>query len=261
MNRRDTVLALLALGVAPDASFAQQPGNMYRIGFLSVGSETTRTSAAFSPLFDALRELRYVEGRNIIVERRFAAGNVERLDEFAAELVRLKVDLIVAIATPAAQAAQKATTAIPIVFLAVVDPVGAGLVTRLARPDGNITGLSFLSTEISGKRVEILKEVVPKLSRVGILSNPANASNALQLREAEAAARTLGVQPQTLEVRSSSDIEAAFQAAIRGRAGALIVLDDPLLAGFSEQTRIGTLALKHRLPTMSGFKGRRRLAA
>lgn len=138
-------------------------------------------------------------------------------------------------------------------FLGVVDPVGAGLVRRLARPDENLTGLSFLSTELSGKRLEILKEVVPKLSRAAILWNPANASNAFQLRETEAAARALGVKPQPLEVRSTTDIDRALQSAVRGRAGAIIVLDDPLLAGTSQQMRVATLAAKYRLPTMSGF--------
>jgi len=248
LRRRRLLIAAGALFAAPLATEAQQRGKVYRIGFLSVAPGPLRPHAAF---FDGLRELGYIEGRNIIVERRFAAGNVDQLNEFATELVRLKVDLIVASATQAAQAAQKATTMIPIIFVAVVDPVGAGLVASLARPDRNITGLSMLSAELSGKRLELLKEVVPKLAQVAVLQNPSNASNPLQVTQTEAAARKLGVQLQLLEVRAPNDFETVFQAAVRGRAGALIVLDDPLT--FTERTRIAALSTKHRLPTISGF--------
>jgi len=242
------VIAAGALLAAPLVAEAQQTRKVYRIGFLTVLSGPIPPHAAF---FDALRELGYVEGRNIIVERRFAAGTVDQLNEFAIELVRLKVDLIVASATQAAQAAQKATTTIPIIFVAVVDPVGAGLVASLAQPDRNITGLSMLSAELSGKRLELLKELVPKLAQVAVLQNPSNASNPLQVTQTEAAARKLGVQLQLLEVRAPNDFETAFQAAVRGRAGALIVLDDPLT--FTERTRIAALSTEHRLPTISGF--------
>jgi putative ABC transport system substrate-binding protein len=238
----------LVLVAAPLAAEAQQAGKVYRIGFLSFAPEPLGPHAALSA---GLRELGYVEGRNIIVERRFAAGDAARLAEFAAELVRLKVDLIVASATPPAQAVQKATTTIPIIFVGVVDPVGAQLLSNLARPNANITGLSLFSTELSGKRLELLKEIVPKLSRVAIFSNPANASNPLQVRETEAAAQSLGVQPQLLEVRVPNDFDRAFEAAVRGRADAVVLLDDPLT--FWERTRIAALAAKHRLPAVYGF--------
>jgi putative tryptophan/tyrosine transport system substrate-binding protein len=249
VGRRQFLIATGALFTASLAAEAQQAGKVYRIGFLSFASGPLSPHAAF---FDGLRDIGYIEGRNLIVERRYAGGNVDRLNEFAADLVRLKVDLIVASATPAAQAAQKATSTIPIIFVAVVDPIGAGLVASLARPDRNITGLSMLSAELSGKRLELLKEIVPKLAQVAVLQNPANASNPLQVAQTEAAARKLGVQLQLLEVRAPDDFETAFQTAVQGRAGALIVLDDPL--GFTERTRIAALSTKHRLPVISGFR-------
>lgn len=249
IRRRQFVIAAGALLTAPLVAKAQPSGKVYRIGWLSVGPGPIPPHAAF---FDALRELGYIEGRNIIVERRFGAGSVDRLNEFAAELVALKVDLIVAAATPAAQAARKATTTIPIIFVAVVDPVGAGLVASLARPAANITGLSLVSAELIAKRLELISEVVPKLSRIAVFLNPTNASNTLQLREAETAARTLRVQLQLLKVQAPNDFERAFQAAVQDRAGALMVLDDPL--GFIERARVASLAAKHRLPTIYGFR-------
>lgn len=247
---------LITTGVlaASFAANAQQSGKVYRIGLLTPGSKQLRPSerSVWSIIHDGLRELGYVDGRNIVAEQRFADGSVDRLNEYAVEFVRLKVDVIVTIATPAAQAAQKATSTIPIIFVAVVDPMGSGLVTSLARPDGNITGLITLAAELSGKRLQLLMEVVPKLSRVAILANPANASNGLQLRDVEDAARILKVQTQRLEVRMADDIEKRFQAAVQRRAGALMVLDDPLL--FTQRTRIAALAHKHRLPTMCGFR-------
>jgi len=249
IGRRQFLIATGALFTAPLRAEAQHAGKIYRIGFLSAASGTDRLhpSAAF---FDGLREVGYIEGRNLILERRFTAGNLDRLNEFAAELVRLKVDLIVASAAPAAQAAQKATSTIPIIFVAVSDPVRAGLVASLARPDRNITGLSTFPPELSGKRIEILKEVVPKLAQVAVLY-PSNASNSPPVAQTTAAARKLGVQLQLLEVRTPNDLERAFQAAVRGGASALIVLDDPLT--FMERTRIAALSTKHRLPTISGF--------
>ena len=228
-------------------SFALQQGKVWRIGYLA-GIEGTRAPDEF---FDGLRERGYVEGTSIAVEHRFAARDAAKLDAFAAELVSLKVDLIVAVATPAAQAARKATKAIPVVFWGVVDPVGAGLVVSLARPGGNATGLSLVSSELAGKRIELLQELVPKLARVAVLLNPANASNALQLREAEAASRTRRIHVQALEVRAPDDLERAFRAAVQDRAGALIVLDDPFLA--AQRTGVSALASRHRLPAMYGF--------
>jgi putative ABC transport system substrate-binding protein len=252
IGRRQFLIATGALFTAALAAEAQQAGKVYRIGFLSAasGRDAPHPHAAF---FDGLSEVGYIEGRNLIIERRFAAGNVDRLNEFAADLVRLKVDLIVASSTPAAQAAKKATSMIPIIFVAVADPVGAGLLASLSRPGRNITGVSTLSPDLSGKRLEILKEVLPKLAQVAVLHNPSNASNSLLVTQTTAAARKLGVQLQLLEVRAPNDIETALQAAVRGGASALIVVDDSLM--FMERTRIAALSSKHRLPTISGFGG------
>jgi putative tryptophan/tyrosine transport system substrate-binding protein len=192
-----------------------------------------------------------VEGQTIGIEWRWAEGRPERLPDLATELVRLNVDVIVAAATPAVQATQQARGKIPIVMVAVGDPVGAGLVASEGRPGGNITGLSVLSAELMGKRLELLKEAVPGVSRVAVLWHPANRSNVLQLDEAKVAAPTLGVRLQPLEVRAPQDLESAFQAATRGRAGALIALDDPLLV--THRTRIVALAAKSRLPAMYGL--------
>lgn len=251
VQRRQFLIAAGALLAAPLAAKGQEPGKVYRIGLLSILSGPIPLPPPHAAFVNGLRDLGWVEGKNISIEYRYAEGRHDRLPDLAADLVRLKVDLIVASATPPAQAAQKATTTIPIIFAGVVDPVGAQLVSNLARPNANITGLSLFSTELIGKRLELLKEIVPKLSRVAILLNPANASNPLQLRETEAAARSLGVQPQLLEVRVPNDFDRVFEAAMRGRAGAVIVLDDPLT--FSERTRIAALAAKHRLPSMYGF--------
>ena len=246
MNRRDTVVALFAL-CASRASFAQQTGKVWRIGYLA-GIEGSRAPDAF---FDGLRERGYVEGTNITVEHRFAARDVPKLEAFAAELVSLNVDLIVALATPAAQAARKASRTIPVVFWGVVDPIGAGLVVSLARPGGNATGLSLVSSELAGKRIELLRELVPNLSRVAILLNPTNASNVLQLREAEAVSRKWGIDVQALEVRAPDDLERAFPAAVQNRANALIVLDDPFLV--VQRKKVSALASRNRLPAMYGF--------
>ena len=202
-------------------------------------------------MFDGLRAVGYIEGRNLIVERRYAGVSLDRLNEFAADLVRLKVDLIVTTATPGAQAAQRATSTIPIIFVAVADPVGAGLVASLARPNRNVTGLSLLTADLSGKRLELLKEIVPKLAQAAVLQNPANASSPLQVRQTEAAARRLGVRLQLLEAQGPNDVETAFEAAVRGRADAVIVLDDSFL--LAQRTRISELSIKHRLPVITGF--------
>lgn len=199
-----------------------------------------------------LRELGYVEGRNLVIERRYDEGKYERLPALTAELVRLKVDVIVASTTPRAQAALRATREIPIVMLAVVDPVGAGLVASLARPGGNVTGLTILSKELSAKRLQLLKEVAPGLARAAVLWNPGNWSNNLQLDEATEAAKILGVHLQPVEIRSPEDVEGALHAASRERAGALLVLDDPLI--FFQHRRIASLAAQNGLATLSGLR-------
>jgi putative tryptophan/tyrosine transport system substrate-binding protein len=240
--------ALLAVAVIVEA---QQPKKVPRIGILPPGPISERVH-----LWDAFRqglsELGYVEGQNFTLV--FPSGEVkpERLAHLAAELVSLKVDVIVAAATVAVQAAKEATKTIPIVTPITTDPVETGLVASLARPGGNITGLSYMSSDLSGKRLDLLKEVVPKVSRIAVLSSPSSANAPPQMRETEAAARSLGLQLQLLEVRDVDDFERVFQAAIKDRAGALITLDDAFV--FTHRTRIVKLAAKSRLPSIYGFR-------
>ena len=226
--RLSTVALIVTLALAPLAAplpaGAQQPAKVPRIGLLS--PDAPYPTEAFR---QGLRELGYVEDQNIAFESRFAEGRYERLPAFAAELVRLKVDVIVTGGTLAIQAAQHATRTIPIVMTNTSDPVAGGFVASLARPGGNITGLSMMSHELVGKQLELLKEVVPRLSRVALLWNPANASNGPQLREAEVAARALKVRLQPLEVRYPEDLDSAFAAMTRERAGGLLVLNDGML--------------------------------
>jgi putative tryptophan/tyrosine transport system substrate-binding protein len=250
MDRR-AFIGTLAGGLlaAPLAAAAQEykAGKVARIGRLELSS--AGTDEAFR---QGLRELGYVEGQNVVLEYRFAEGKAERLPNLAAELVNLKVDIIVAGGTPAPLAAKHATSTIPIVMAAAGDPVRTGLVANLARPGGNVTGLSTFTPELAAKRLQLLKEVVPGVSRVAVLWNATNPFAVFNMRETEVAARTLGVQVQSLEVRGSDDFENAFAAAIRGRAGALIVVDDPLTCRHRE--RLGDFAAKNRLPTMYGFR-------
>jgi putative ABC transport system substrate-binding protein len=246
-------LVILALGLlaAPLAADAQPPPKVPRIGILwaSPISANAHLREAFR---QGLRELGYVEGQNVAIEFRYAEGKLERLPDLAAELVRLKVDVIVATNTPTALAAKQATRTIPIVVSVSGDPVESGLVASLARPGGNVTGLSLMVPELAGKRLQLLKEVVPGTSRVAVLSNPTNPYTGLVVRETQAAARVLGVQLQPLEVRAAEDIDRAFQAAIRGRANALIVVDDGLV--FTHRARIVALAAKSRLPAIYPFR-------
>ena len=207
----------LGLLAAPPVADGQPPAKVPRIGFLLPGPIATRAHL-WGAFREGLRELGYVEGRNIAFEIRSPDRESERLANLAAELVRLNVDVIVTGAPPAPQAAKNATSTIPIVFAAGIDPVAEGLVASLARPGGNITGLSSIAPEVVGKELELLKETAPKVSRVAVLWNPANVTNAPQLREAEGAARALGVELRSLEARSSTEIDAAFAAMARQRA-------------------------------------------
>ena len=247
------LIAVLALGVlsAPPSSGAQQPGKLPRVGFLGA-----TTSAATIHLVEAfrqgLRALGYVEGQNIAIEYRFAEGRLDRLPDLASELVRLKVDVIVATVAPVAVAAKNATGAIPIVMVAVADPVGLGLVASLARPGGNITGLSNVAVELGAKQLEILKEAVPKVSRVAVLWNPANHFHPLLLREAEVAARSLALQLRLVEVRGPEELDRAFATVTKERSGALLVLGDPLF--FLHSAQIADLAARNRLLAMYGIR-------
>jgi putative ABC transport system substrate-binding protein len=239
------LLATALLTTAPSAE-AQQPAKVARIGFQSAAS-----ASAMSPRTDAfrqgLRDLGYAEGKNIVIEWRYAEGKLDRLDEFVVEFVRLNVDVIVTAAPSSTRAAKKATSRIPIVMAWDNDPVANGFIASLARPGGNITGLSSLAPEITGKQLELLKESVPRLSRVAVLRTP-NLPTAQMLREAEPAARAFKVQLQYLDVGDPKDIETAFREARKGRAGAVLVLASPILE--SHRTQVAELAAKYRLPAM-----------
>jgi putative tryptophan/tyrosine transport system substrate-binding protein len=226
---------------------AQQPKKVPLIGYLTAGS-LSAISTRIEAFRQGLRELEYVEGKNVIIERRSVEGKADRLPGLAAELVRLKVDVIVTAGPQATHAAKQATVTIPIVMTFDSDPVGSGSVASLARPGGNITGLSTLAPEISGKQLELLKEIVPKLSRVAVLGSSTTPGNAQSLKETELAAGTLAVQLQYLDVRDPKDIETAFQAASKGRADAVLVLAGSVIN--SHRTQIAELAVKRRLPAI-----------
>jgi ABC-type uncharacterized transport system substrate-binding protein len=237
------IAMLLVLGFPAEG---QQPAKISRIGWLAAGSPS-----GVAPLTDAfrqgLRQLGYVEGKNIVIEFRYAEGKFDRLPDLAAEIVHLKVDVIVVASTPAIQAVKQATATIPIVMVGPGDPVGPGLIASLARPGGNLTGLSFLSTELTGKRLELLKETFPKISRVAVLQTTASAQEQA-VKESEVAAKALRIQVQPVQVQSPDDFENAFLTITKGRAGALLILRSPLVR--THATRIMDFAEKRRLPTM-----------
>ena len=241
---RAIVLALLVLVVARVGE-AQQLSKAPRIGVLD-GAQLFGSVAAFG---DGLRQFGYVEGKNIAIEWRWASGKAERLPELAAELVRLKVDVIVAANNPAVAAAQKATTTIPIVMVIATDPVGLGFVSSLARPSGNVTGLTIQTRELSGKRLELLKEAVPHLTRVAVLWDPTEPGRRAQVTEAEAAAPRLGLQLHALEARNERELSSAFTAMTRERVGAVLVYGSSMLA--VHRATIADLAVKSRLPAMT----------
>jgi putative ABC transport system substrate-binding protein len=239
------VILLLSLLTVPLAAVAQPPGKIYRIGFLSTDPPP---APRWEALLDGLRERGYREGRNLVFERRFSAGNAERFPEFVAEMVQLRVDLIIVTTTPAALTAKHATQTIPIVMPTALDPVGAGLVESLARPGGNITGLSAFAPELSGKRLELLQEVVPGMTRVAVLWNAANPANASAWQETQAAARALGLRLQSQEVRGSQDLEGAFALTAQARPEALLVLGDSLINMYRPQ--IAEFATQQHLPSV-----------
>jgi putative ABC transport system substrate-binding protein len=228
----------------------QASGKIPRIGYLAAGLGAATRTETFK---EGLRDLGYVEGKNIIIEYRNAEGKIERYSDLVADLVGLKVDVIFTSSTPGALAAKNATKTIPIVFTNVGDPVANGLVASLARPGGNITGRSTLAPELSGKGLELLKETIPKLSRVAVVWNPDNPGKTSSFKETEVAAQALRLQLQSLEVRGPNDVEPAFQAAKKERAGALIVLRDVVVS--SQMRRILELALKNQMPAIYGDRG------
>jgi putative ABC transport system substrate-binding protein len=248
MDRRTFLAGTGAvLLAAPLAAEAQQAAKVARIGYLAT-NPTPHLQEAFR---QGLRDLGYVEGRNLVIEYRDAEGKSEQLPARAAELVALKVDVIVAAGTPAALAAKQATRTLPTVFAAVADPVTSGLVTSLARPGGNVTGLSVLAPELVGKCLEQLKQAVPGVSRVAVLWQPGGVGERTErdmLKEAEVAARALGVRLQVVEARGPEDFDRAFSEMTRARAGALTVLTSSML--FGERRRLVDLAAKNRLPAV-----------
>jgi len=252
MIRRRQFITLLGGAAAawPLAARAQQPGKLPTIGFMG---QTTRSAASewTAAFVQRLRELGWIDGRNVAIEYRWGEGRNERFAEIAAEFVRLKVDVIFTAGTPQVLAAKQATSVIPIVFATAGDPVANHLVASLARPGGNVTGLSVQSNELAGKRLELLREVVPRLRRLAILVNVGNPVSLLELGEIQAAARTLGLEFHTLEIRRAEDIAPAFKA-LEGRAQALYVSPDALV--ITNRARIQTLAMGVRLPTMYGSR-------
>jgi putative ABC transport system substrate-binding protein len=249
-SRRDFITLLGGAAAAwPLAARAQQAGKLPTIGFL--GATTPATWSLFVAAFvQRLRELGWIEGRTIAIEYRWAEGRGERFAEIAAEFVRLKVDVIVT-AGGAVLAAKQATSLIPIVFAVAADPVGGGLVASLVQPGGNVTGLSTQTAETAGKRLELLREIVPGLRQLAIMANAGYPAAVLEMAEVQAAARTLGLEVTTLEIRRAENIAPAFEA-LRGRVEALYVCADPLVT--TNRVRINTLALAARLPVMHGVR-------
>ena len=247
MMERRVFIGVIAGGLlaVPLAARAQQGAKVPRVGFL--GNSTAALEANLvGPFREGLRDLGYVEGRNVLIEYRWAEGKYERFPALIGELIALKVDVIVTAGTPATQAVKKATTSVPLVMVAVGDPVGTGFVASLGRPGGNITGLTSIAPELEGKRLELLREVLPKLSHLSVLWNPANPFHAGSLKETRAAAQVLGIKVQPLGVRSSEEFPATFAAILKERPAALVVLADRLF--LHHRARIVDFALQHRLP-------------
>jgi ABC-type uncharacterized transport system substrate-binding protein len=246
MKRRKFITLLGGAAAWPLAARAQQVPKLPTIGFL--GATTPSAMSQWVAAFvQRLRELGWIEGRTVAIEYRWAEGRNEHYNEIAAEFVRLKVDVIVTYSTAPVIAAKQATSVIPIVFAAANDPVGANLVASLARPGGNVTGLSVQQTDVAGKKLELLREVVPGLRHLAIMANTGNPGGMLEMGEAQAAARTLGLEAITIEIRRAEDIAPGFDA-LKGRAEALYVCTDPLVV--TNRARIHTLAMGARLPTI-----------
>ena len=254
-TRRRIVIALGAsVLAAPLTSFAQQQTNVRRIGFLGSRSRSTPSNpdVFYDAFMQGMRELGYVEGKNLVIEWRFADGKSERLSGLAAELVQMKVEVIVTHGTPPTQMAQRATSTIPIVTAVVVDPVSSGFAASLARPGGNITGLSDITLDVSPKRIELLKIIMPTLSHVAILLNPGNPAHPGVLKIVQAAAQQLRIKVLPVDARAPEDIERGFATMKRERAGAVIVASDGFFLGQGRQ--IAELAVKYRMPSMFPYR-------
>jgi putative ABC transport system substrate-binding protein len=250
MKRRTFITALGAAAAWSVVARGQATEKAYRVAFFSIGSENAFTLKSVLP--DALRALGWIDGKNIVFESVYAENRVDRLPELAAELVRRNVDVIVVLGTPALLAVRRATSTVPIVFPSLSDPLGAGVVASLAHPGGNVTGLSLMAPDLSGKRLEILKELLPQLSRVAALWNAGNPYSTSVFKATQEAGQNLGIQIQSLEVRALDEVDRAFEAAARGRADALVTVEDALIIDTGKH--IAELATKSRLPTMNGLK-------
>jgi putative ABC transport system substrate-binding protein len=253
MRRREFISLLGgAITAWPLAARAQQPERMRRVGVLMpTAQDDPESKLRLTTFLQALQVTGWVRDRNLTIEIRYADGKLNRLPELATELVNSKTDVILTTGTESVQAAQKATTRTPIVMATIGDPVGIGVVASLARPGGNVTGLSLMGTELSAKRLELSKEVLPALNRLGILWNPNNASVVLKFKELEAAARAASLQSMSVEVRKAGDLEPGFTALVRWGAEVIITADETLLVGARAQ--IASLATRYRLPLMSEF--------
>jgi putative ABC transport system substrate-binding protein len=250
MRRRDFINFLGgAAATWPLAARAQQPARVYNIAMLGSARTNSRAYVAFS---EAFRQLGWIEGKNVVLVYRTADNHVDRLPKLAVELVRLKVDVIVTAGTLASLAAKHATTTIPIVMAAAGDPLGSGLVANLAQPIGNVTGLSLMSPDLGGKRLELLKELLPQISRVAVLWNSANPYPAHVFKETESAAQTLGIEVQSLEVRGPDDFNNVFEAVKQNHPDALIAVEDPLTNSYLSQ--IANFATANKLPAIFGFR-------
>jgi len=250
MRRRDFINFLGgAAATWPLAARAQQPAKVYNIAMLGSARTNSRAYVAFS---EAFRQLGWIEGKNVVLVYRSADNHVDRLPKLAVELVRLKVDVIVTAGTLASLAAKHATTTIPIVMAAAGDPLGSGLVANLAQPIGNVTGLSLMSPDLGGKRLELLKELLPQISRVAVLWNSANPYPAHVFKETESAAQTLGIEVQSLEVRGPDDFNNVFEAVRQNHPDALIAVEDPLTNSYLSQ--IANFAAANKLPAIFGFR-------
>ncbi len=252
MKRRDAIILLCGTAAAwPLAARTQQIGKVYRIGFLG-NSTAALESNLIGPFRDGLRDLGYEEGRNVTIEYRWAEGKYERFPLLVAELLASKVDVIVTAGTPATLAVQKATSSVPLVMVAVGDPIGTGIVPSLARPGGNITGLSSIAPELEGKRLELLREIIPELSNVALLLNPVNPFHVASLKQAQAAAQTLRLKLMSVPVSTREELDNGFAAILRARPGALLVLADRVF--LHNRAPLTDFATENRLPGVYAYR-------